>query len=106
MGHFAPEMSLPGSKPPIISSEVQTPFDEKTAQEVAARRVISKALPMETASLIASQIGSGSLEMVMVQLAHEAQRNTVFPMAAGRAANAGIRGSETKEPKKKKAKTG
>ncbi|CAJ1459562.1 unnamed protein product, partial [Effrenium voratum] len=48
------EVSMAATKQ-AACSQVQAPFDAKTAQQVALRRALSQALPLEVADHISAQ---------------------------------------------------
>jgi len=101
--YVAWEASLPGSQPPSganIELRVHTPFDKKTAAEVALRRVLAHALPMETATAVAVETSDSSkVREVLQKLATAARAEAVIPLYAEPPAP-----KEAKEPREKKEK--
>jgi len=116
--YIAWETSLPGSKPPpkkpvdLKGQSVLFPFDDATAKEVAARRVLGCVLPQEAAVSAAIEVaGGGDVKAIVGKLAEERRARAVIPMYVAppfpKEKKEGKGGkAEGKEQKEQKAKGG
>jgi len=88
------EISLPGSQPQASQKAVLRSFDAATAKEVALRRILSTALPPETATLVAPEVRESSFLAVLSTRAKSVRDSAVLPLYSAPQA--------AKEPKGKK----
>jgi len=94
------EKSLSGSQSPAACIEVKCPFDDKTANEVAIRRVLTTVLAPDVAMKVIGEVAgdASKVPQALKKAAADARKQAVIPMYAAPPA--------PKEPKDKKAKKG